>query len=113
VNDSALNSRSSQIAERELGVLRTICATRADSQSLSEAFAHLADYRWEYPDHEVVFAAATKVFKTEGKISLEKLAAQTTRAGFPDIDWPVYFDDENDGDDSIEDRVSALLRSKR
>jgi hypothetical protein len=64
------------------------------------------------PDHQVVYAAASRVFQAAGRISLEGLAAQTTQAGFPDIDWTEYFHEDPDEarEARLEDRVSQLLR---
>lgn len=63
------------------------------------------------PDHQVVYAAVSQVFRAAGKVSLDGVAAQTTRAGFPDIDWTYYFREDSDeaGKLPLGDRVSELL----
>jgi hypothetical protein len=75
-------------AERML--LGTICA----SESL-EVARHVAreigDYRWHDRDHQIAFEALARIRRLDGRPLREQLAAETTRMGFPDIDWDEYF----------------------
>lgn len=76
--------------EREL--LRRLC-NNADYEILStQVFEKLGQYSWQEHDHAVVFEALTGV-NARGRdvITQESLAAETTRMGFPDIDWGEYF----------------------
>ena len=98
----------------ETRLLREICASTTGAD-LARIAGQLHDYSWRNRDHQIVFEALTRIKFVAGSSLREQLAAETTRMGFPDIDWDDYFPpgaagktpaDENES----EQIVSALIR---
>jgi len=50
----------------------------------------LAGYEWREPDHAVIYTAITRARSRDPKRWREQLQAQTTRMGFPDLDWESF-----------------------
>ena len=55
-----------------------------------QATAQLQDYPWLAHDHQIVFEALCRLASYAGKDLPQRLKAETTRIGFPDIDWTGY-----------------------
>lgn len=53
--------------------------------------SELQHYRWQDGDHQVIFEALNRVEPTPDASLRKLLTAETTRMGFPDIDWNQYF----------------------
>jgi len=51
----------------------------------------LAGYCWREPDHAVIYTAITRARSRDPRRWREQLPAQTTRMGFPDLDWESFF----------------------
>jgi hypothetical protein len=74
--------------ERDL--LRELCLLKAPEMSRVAA-AQLQEYSWQNPEHQIIFDALCRIARNDGVFMREQLAAETTRMGFPDIDWNEYF----------------------
>jgi hypothetical protein len=95
-------------ANAELRLLQTLC-TSADRPGLQTALLQLKNYAWSVPDYQVVFDAL-RIASSRGAVaSRATLSALTTRAGFPDVDWDLYFGAPSDGISSIERALQTLL----
>lgn len=81
-----------RVVDLECEVLRALCQTHPTEQTMQAAIAVLGGYPWRHSEHRVVFEAFAKIHSTEALPLRERLAAETTRMGFPDIDWALYFD---------------------
>lgn len=69
--------------------MQALCA--GDRKVLESAVDLLAVYRWREPVHQIIFTCLSS-FSASGHVSLrERLAACTTRKGFPDVDWEGFF----------------------
>jgi hypothetical protein len=55
-----------------------------------EAFADLDRYSWVTSDHRVIFEALVRLENTSPVSLRERLPAEATRMGFPDIDWEAF-----------------------
>jgi len=97
---------SKVVADLERAVLRAICTQSLSPTVWEDARRALTSYVWLEPDHAVVYDAIAKVRSREPKNWRSHLAAQTTRVGFPEIDWGAYL--ETVGKSDIE--ASELIR---
>jgi hypothetical protein len=78
----------------ERRVLRALCAGVGAPDNWNQPASELSGYRWQDPDHKVVFEALRAIKSSDPKSRRDELPAQVTRMGFPDLDWNVYFDGE-------------------
>ena len=80
------------IAALELAVLRALCASPAPQEKWAALAAQLSAHRWREPDHKVVYDALRQARARDAKTWRDQLPAQTTRMGFPDLDWSIYLE---------------------
>lgn len=81
-----------RVVELERAILRALCQGYPAGGAMKAANEALRGYAWRYQEHNVVFEALQKV-RAGGSVPLrERLAAQATRMGFPEVDWELYFD---------------------
>ena len=80
-----------RVLQLEREILRTLCAQPQPRRTIEGLARELAAYSWREPDHGIVYKAVVQT-ATRGAADLRShLAAQTTRMGFPDIDWEAFF----------------------
>jgi hypothetical protein len=94
-----------QRAELERELLRALCAVPGTA-TFKTATQELAEYEWQSYENRIVFQALQSVLDHDSLWLREELAARTTRAGFPDLDWSFYFQSSSARTD-----LGALLRS--
>jgi hypothetical protein len=87
----AHNPDSVKNLERE--VLRLLCnlSDAPPDRTRARALCQLASYEWKDADHRVVFNALRRCPGREPPTLRERLPAEATRLGFPDVDWIEYF----------------------
>ncbi|HVB55699.1 MAG TPA: hypothetical protein VNE63_04600 [Candidatus Acidoferrales bacterium] len=51
----------------------------------------MAAHTWQDQEHRVVYEALQKLRAHDPEFLRERLPAQATRMGFPDVDWNAYF----------------------
>ena len=90
------HSHSSGILEIERSILRQLCS-RA-SERCGSALRELAAYGWHDREHQVVYEALLKVRARDPESLRERLPAQATQMGFPDVAWEIYFAPEPPAD---------------
>jgi hypothetical protein len=93
-------------SELELRVLRQVCVRR--DAELRAAVKMVAAYSWTVPDHAVVYAAVRAALERGAAATEETLSGLATRAGFPDLDWDLYFADVEEMD--LEAEIAELIR---
>jgi hypothetical protein len=81
-----------QVVELERSILRALCSAQGDSDNWRGVQRELANYEWRESDHAVVFQAIVEIRSRSPRDWRAELAAQTTRMGFPDLDWGIYLD---------------------
>jgi hypothetical protein len=102
---------STRLLHLERDVLRALCRPLADE--LRERLnSELKAYQWRSEDHRIVFRALQRVRKVSPASLREQLPARAARMGFPDIDWPSFFEVCVPGED-IENWVCDLKASAR
>lgn len=99
---------STRIADIEVATLRAFCAQTTTETARRQALRELAEYVWREADHAVVYQAITRVGSRDLKIWRDELPAQTTRMGFPDLDWTIYLKPQGAVEPSLEELVGAL-----
>jgi hypothetical protein len=74
----------------ERAVLRHLC--RNGIRSIPrEGLAELSRYSWASADHRILFEALVRLGNIPTVSLRERLGAEATRMGFPDIDWESLF----------------------
>jgi len=106
------------VLDLESKILRALCSTPSPSNSSAPQIASarpailakLRAYRWQDPEHRVVFEALTLLPGRNPAELREQLPAQATRMGFPDVNWDHYFATTTDNA-AIETLASQLLNA--
>lgn len=99
---------STPLADLERLFLRALCAGAINEVAWQAIRRTLADYVWREPDHAVVYEAIVRVRGRDSRNWREQLPAQTTRMGFPDLDWTIYFNRSGAPDPNIDELVRKL-----
>ena len=81
-----------RFVELECEILRALCQTHRPAGALKTASEALRGYAWRHGEHGVVFEALQNIPSGETVPLRERLAAQATLMGFPDVDWARYLD---------------------
>jgi len=79
-----------EVVKAERRILRALSAGRMEPTEWIEIHRKLASYSWREPDHAVIYEAMVKARSRDPKHWQEQLPAQTTRMGFPDLDWKSF-----------------------
>jgi hypothetical protein len=78
---------SRAISKAERLVLRALCTRLVEEAEWIEIDRKLAGYCWQEPDHAVIYKAIVRARRGDPRHWRTQLPAQTTRMGFPDLDW--------------------------
>jgi hypothetical protein len=103
------------LLEIEVFILRgllLLAQERTNAQARAELgplLAELTGYGWKDEEHRVVYQCLRILGASRAKPSREELAAQATRMGHPDVDWPTYLEHEGEPID-LPALVGALRR---
>ena len=77
--------------ELEFAVLRALCTLPGGDAVRARLANELKGYRWEHPDHRVIYEALIETDIADAEILRRELPAAVTRMGFPDIQWERFF----------------------
>ena len=69
----------------------------------------LSSHVWQDAEHRVVFEAIQRLSSSDPQLLREQLPAQTTRMGFPDVNWENYFIPAGKADGDFDALVRDLL----
>jgi hypothetical protein len=100
---------SKTILELERRILRALCREEGPADVRARASGHLTGYHWRGEEHRIVWEALGAASPPGGASATplrERMASQTTRMGFPDVDWESYFG----GDRQSDEELGALVR---
>lgn len=101
--------RAATIEQIERNLLRTFCQSGGVAHLPPEILRDLRNYRWQGMDHQTIFdvllSSGTRVVARR-----ERLAAQATRMGFPDINWSDYFQPWARGKGELKRSATELVR---
>ncbi len=93
----------------ERHVLRALCSGDIPPEIRAQSFEDLKSHRWSDPEHRVVFEALLRTPRSEEESLRERLPAQATRMGFPDVDWELYFTRNHELGAGVAARVHELV----
>jgi hypothetical protein len=96
------------IALLERRIIRALCVRSRISSRWKTLFQRLEGYHWQEPDHAVVYEALLCLRGRDPKTWREQLPAQTTRMGFPYLDWSIYLAPAPKPNANIEDLIMRL-----
>jgi hypothetical protein len=95
----------------ERRVLRALCTGEFPPDVRLSISNDLDSHRWSDPEHRIVFEALAKIPTCETDSLRELLPAQATRMGFPDVDWPRYFETDSEAHIDVRALVRALMEA--
>ncbi len=96
----------------DLDLLRALCQS-SDVALVRRACSALRTHPWTQQEHAVIFECCAALSACGVRIDSRRLAAQLTRAGFPDVNLDALFAPVPDPDRELARRVDALLKEKR
>jgi hypothetical protein len=97
-----------RILELEHNILRALCNGRVTPAVRDGVARELANHEWREPEHQVVYEALGRI-RHEGPETLrDRLRAQTTRMGFPEVDWTGYFEPGREGEEDLAELLREL-----
>ena len=82
---------ANQIVELEREILRAMCGGTVAAAQIDAVRESLRHYAWRDEEHRIVFEALARMRSADAGALREQLPAHATRMGFPDVDWPRYF----------------------
>ena len=92
----------------ERQILRALCSGPARTKI--DHFVHkLLNYSWREPEHATVFQAIQSLAARGRRSWREELPAETTRMGFPDVEWRRYFEEGDANGMPLPELVARLL----
>lgn len=86
-----LSAGSVTTTDLELAVLRGLCTQSRGEAARAKLADELKGYRWEHPDHRVIYEAVIEINSADPKTLRRELPAAVTRMGFPDIHCERFF----------------------
>ena len=101
-----------QTANEDLQILRALCQTK-DAELRRRACEILRNYEWVDGEHRVIFEVCAALDSFGARINVTTVAAQVTRAGFPDVDFDALFEPLPMADTELAKRLNALERNAR
>jgi hypothetical protein len=84
-------TRTKRIFELERDALCALCIRASANARHKTAMRDLSNHVWQDAEHRVVFEAIQRLSSSDPQLLREQLPAQTTRMGFPDVNWENYF----------------------
>lgn len=86
-----------QAIETERQILRLLMTRQIEALEWVEIGRKLRGYTWREADHAVIYEAILRIRNRGANNSHEALAIETTRMGFPDLDWNAFFRTDSAG----------------
>lgn len=71
-------------------ILTLLCGGSVTRQARDDVVRRLAGYEWNSAEHRVVYDAIRRIGAEPAARLRERLPAETTRMGFPDVEWDNY-----------------------
>src|ERR1700677_3186194 len=93
----------------ERDALRALCIRASENARHETARRELSNHGAEDAEREIVFEAIQRLSSSDPQLLREQLPAQTTRMGFPDVNWENYFIPAGKADGDFDALVRDLL----
>jgi hypothetical protein len=106
-------SPSKRIFELERETLRALCIRASANARHQDTMRDLSNHVWQDAEHGVVFEAIQRLSSSDPKLLREQLPAQTTRMGFPDVNWEHYFIPAGEAGSDFDALVRDLLAAPK
>src|ERR1700674_2115638 len=97
-----------QILTLEREILCSLCCAPDSATARDAILRSLAHHAWHDPEHRIVYEALNRMRSRGPAAVREELPATATRMGFPDVDWNLYFA-ENEIRGHL--KIKALVRA--
>lgn len=104
---------SKRIFELERNTLCALCIRATANARHETVMRNLSNHVWQDAEHRVIFEAIQRLNSSDPQLLREQLPAQTTRMGFPDVDWQNYFMADRKAEVDFEALVRELLDSPK
>jgi hypothetical protein len=104
----ATETSSNRTCVLERQILRAICSGAVAKSECQLILEKLRNHRWQEAEHRIVYEALERIPGHDAQFIKTALPAETTRMGFPDVDWDQYFSAECDSR-PIQLSVQALV----
>lgn len=79
------------ISDLERAILIALCSDAIAADVRGKILAKLTSHQWREAEHRIVYEALQRAGARDGAGIQERLPAQATRMGFPDVNWELYF----------------------
>ncbi len=106
-------SPAKRVFELERDTLRALCVRASANARHTTLMRDLSNHVWEDAEHRVVFEAIQRLSSSDPQLLQEQLPAQTTRMGFPDVNWENYFTPVGKAEGDFEKLVRELLAAPK
>lgn len=105
------SSQKHSVIQAERDLLRRLCQSGGIRALERDQQGILGRYRWMGSDHRTIFEALVRLSSLPASALRERLPAEATRMGFPDIQWETYFEgpDKTESDDTVAELIDQLI----
>lgn len=83
-------SASEPVIAAERALLQRLCETGVATVA-PDALGLLTRHSWAVPDHHTIFEALVRLSSVQSGTLRNRLPAEATRMGFPDVAWDKFF----------------------
>jgi hypothetical protein len=102
-----------RILELERNTLCALCIRASENARRETVMRELSNHVWQDAEHRVVFEAIQRLSSSDPQLLREQLPAQTTRMGFPDVNWENYFVPAGEAGDDFDALVRELMAAHK
>jgi hypothetical protein len=106
-------NQTRRVLELERDTLCALCIRASANARRKTAMRELSNHIWQDAEHRVVFEAIQRLSSSDPQLLREQLPAQTTRMGFPDVNWENYFTPAREADGDFDALVRELLAAPK
>ncbi|MGH9683488.1 MAG: hypothetical protein ACRD4S_07750 [Candidatus Acidiferrales bacterium] len=85
------DSHGTRLQKNERTILARLCGGSLTHQAREAVVRTLAGYAWNIAEHRIVYDAIRRIGGESPERLRERLPAEATRMGFPDVEWDNYF----------------------
>src|SRR5580704_2267443 len=102
-------SAAQRVFELERETLCALCIRGSVHARETTVMRELSNHVWQDAEHRIVFEAIQRLSSSDPRLLREQLPAQTTRMGFPDVNWENYFMPAGEVEGDFDALVRELL----
>jgi hypothetical protein len=106
-------SPAKRVLELERETLCALCIRASANARRETSMRDLSNHVWQDAEHRIVFEAIQRLSSSDPQLLREQLPAQTTRMGFPDVNWENYFMPAGEVEGDFDALVRELLAAPK